>query len=90
MDDKRWKTKEERPRKDGEMTSRKSVATPVCKLHRIGANGRACGGYLPVVARNADDDDDEYNINNCNDNNNNNIIITMHYLQRIPSEKFIT
>ncbi len=35
------------------------VAHPGYKLHRIGTNGRACGGYLPVVARKADDDDDD-------------------------------
>ncbi len=43
-------------RKDGETTSRKSVAHPGCKVHGIGAYGRVCGGYLPVVARKADDD----------------------------------
>ncbi len=43
-------------RKDGEITSRKSVAPPGCKLQRIETNGR---DYLPVVARKADDDGDD-------------------------------
>ncbi len=46
-------------RTDGDITSRKGVAHLEYKLHRIGTNGRACGGYLPVVAARADDDDDK-------------------------------
>ncbi len=39
------------------------VKTPVVRsqnIELIVTNGRACGGYLPVEARTADDDDDEW------------------------------